>query len=98
MAHPSFPWQDEALSVCLHKPQVYIDLSGWSPRYFPPQLIQYANTLLKHKVLFGSDYPLILPDRWLADFEQIAIRPEVRPLILKENAIKLLGLDASGQS
>lgn len=94
MAHPSFPWQDEALSVCLHKPQVYIDLSGWSPRYFPPQLIQYANTLLKHKMLFGSDYPMITPDRWLADFEQIAIKPEVRPLILKENAIKLLGLDA----
>lgn len=92
MAHPSFPRQDEALSVCLHKPQVYIDLSGWSPKYFPPQLIQYANTLLKHKMLFGSDYPMITPDRWLADFEQIAIRPEVRPLILKENAIKLLGL------
>ncbi|HLZ60464.1 MAG TPA: amidohydrolase family protein [Ktedonosporobacter sp.] len=93
MAHPSFPWQDEALSVCLHKPQVYIDLSGWSPKYFPPQLVQYANTLLKRKVLFGSDYPMITPDRWLADFEQIAIKPEVRPLILKENAIKLLGLD-----
>lgn len=92
MAHPSFPWQDEALSVCLHKPQVYIDLSGWSPRYFPPQLIQYANTLLKQKVLFGSDYPFITPDRWLADFEKIAIRPEVRPLILKENAARLLGL------
>ncbi len=92
MAHPSFPWQDEALSVCLHKPQVYIDLSGWSPKYFPPQLIQYANTLLKHKMLFGSDYPMITPDRWLADFEKIDIRPEVRPLILKENAVKLLGL------
>jgi predicted TIM-barrel fold metal-dependent hydrolase len=92
MAHPSFPWQDEALSVCLHKPQVYIDLSGWSPKYFPPQLIQYANTLLKQKVLFGSDYPQITPDRWLADFEQIPIKPEVRPLILKENAVKLLGL------
>jgi predicted TIM-barrel fold metal-dependent hydrolase len=92
MAHPSFPWQDEALSVCLHKPQVYIDLSGWSPRYFPPQLIQYANTLLKHKVLFGSDYPVIMPDRWLADFAKISIRDEVRPLILKENAVTLLGL------
>jgi predicted TIM-barrel fold metal-dependent hydrolase len=92
MAHPSFPWQDEALSVCLHKPQVYIDLSGWSPKYFPPQLIQYANTLLKHKMLFGSDYPFITPDRWMADFEQIGIRPEVRPLILKENAARLLHL------
>ncbi len=94
MAHPSFPWQDEALSVCLHKPQVYIDLSGWSPKYFPANLVQYANTLLKHKVLFGSDYPLISPDRWLDDFQKLAIRDEVRPLILKENAMHLFGLKA----
>ena len=92
MAHPSFPWQDEAISICLHKPTVYIDLSGWSPKYFSPTLVQYANTLLKHKVLFGSDYPLLTPDRWLADFEKTAIRDEVRPLILRENAIKLFGL------
>jgi uncharacterized protein len=91
MAHPSFPWQDEAISICLHKPMVYIDLSGWSPKYFSPTLVQYANTLLKNKVLFGSDYPLITPDRWLADFEKIAIRDDVRPLILRENAIRLLG-------
>lgn len=93
IAHPSFPWQDNALAVATHKPNVYIDLSGWSPRYFPPQLVQYANTLLKHKVLFGSDYPVITPDRWLHDFEALDIRPEVRPLILKRNAIRLLGLD-----
>ena len=93
LAHPSFPWQEEALAVALHKQQVYIDLSGWSPKYFPPNLIQYANTLLKKKILFGSDFPLITPDRWLADFEKIGIKDEVRPLILKENAIRLLGLD-----
>ncbi len=92
MAHPSFPWQDEAISICLHKPQVYIDLSGWSPKYFSPTLIQYANTLLKNKVLFGSDYPLLTPDRWMADFEKIAIRDEVRPLIMKENARRLFGV------
>ena len=93
MAHPSFPWQDEALSIALHKPNVYIDLSGWSPKYFPPQLVHYANTLLREKVLFGSDFPVITPDRWLADFEKIDVRPEVRPLILKDNAVRLLGLE-----
>jgi len=92
MAHPSFPWQEEALSICQHKPNVYIDLSGWSPKYFPPILVRYANTLLKHKVLFGSDWPVIRPDRWLADFDKLDIKPEVRPLILKENAVRLLGL------
>ena len=93
LAHPSFPWQDEALSVATHKPQVYIDLSGWSPKYFSPLLIQYANSLLKNKVLFGTDYPVIAPERWLEDFDKIGIKPEVRPLILKENAVRLLGLD-----
>lgn len=92
LAHPSFPWQDEALSIAMHKPQVFIDLSGWSPKYFPPQLVQYANTQLRHKMLFGSDYPLITPERWLADFERAPFRDEVRPLILKENAVRLLGL------
>ena len=92
LAHPSFPWQDEALAVANHKPHVYIDLSGWSPKYFPPQLVRYANSLLKDKVLFGSDYPVITPDRWLADFDRLEIKPEVRPKILKENAARLLGL------
>jgi predicted TIM-barrel fold metal-dependent hydrolase len=92
MAHPSFPWQEEALAIALHKAQVFIDLSGWSPKYFPPQLVQYANTLLKNKVLFGSDHPMITTDRWLADFQTAGFRAEVTPLILKENAAKLLGL------
>ena len=43
-------------------------------------------------MLFGSDYPVITPDRWLADFEEAAIKDEVQPLILKENAARLLGL------
>jgi uncharacterized protein len=93
LAHPSFPWQDEALSICLHKENVWIDLSGWSPKYFPPQLVQYANTQLRGKMLFGSDFPLLTPDRWLADFEQAPFRDDVRPLILKENAARLLGLE-----
>jgi uncharacterized protein len=95
LAHPSFPWQDEALAIAVHKPNVYIDLSGWSPRYFPENLIRYTNTLLKQKMLFGSDYPLITPDRWLADFEKLPIKDEVRPLVLKENAARLLRLGGS---
>jgi uncharacterized protein len=92
LAHPSFPWQEEALSVATTKPQVYIDLSGWSPKYFPPILVQYANTLLKDRILFGSDYPVISPERWMEEFQKINIKPEVRPLIMKQNAARLLQL------
>jgi predicted TIM-barrel fold metal-dependent hydrolase len=92
MAHPSVPWQDEAISIATHKANVYIDLSGWSPKYFPPQLVRAANSFLRDKVLFGSDFPLITPDRWLADFAALEIKPDVRPLILKDNAARVLGL------
>ena len=92
LAHPSFPWQEEALSVATHKPQVYIDLSGWSPKYFPPILVQYANTLLKDRILFGSDYPVITPEKWIEEFDKLPIKPEVRPLIMKQNAARLLRL------
>lgn len=97
IAHPSWPWQDEAISLAMHKPNIWIDLSGWSPKYFPPQLVQYANTLLKDRILFGSDFPLITPDRWMKDFLEAGFKPEVHPLILKDNAVRLLNLkpDAS---
>jgi hypothetical protein len=95
LAHPSFPWQEEALAIAVHKPNVYIDLSGWSPKYFPEILVQYINTRLRTKMLFGSDFPLITPDRWLADFEKLPIRDEVRPLVLKENAARLLKLSGA---
>ena len=92
LAHPSVPWQDAAISMATHKANVYIDLSGWLPKYFPSQLVHAANRQLRHKVLFGSDYPVITPDRWMASFDELDIRPEVRPLILKENAQSVLRL------
>ncbi|GAA2079086.1 amidohydrolase family protein [Microbacterium hatanonis] len=92
MAHPSVPWQDEAISVATHKHNTWIDLSGWSPKYFPPQLVRAANSFLKSRILFGSDFPLLTPDRWLRDVEQTDLKPEVMPGILLDNAARLLAL------
>lgn len=92
IAHPSWPWQDEALSICLHKPNIWIDLSGWSPKYFPKQLVQYANSLLKDRMLFGTDFPLITPERWIDDFKVAGFKPEVHAMIMKDNAVRLLNL------
>lgn len=92
MAHPSVPWQDEALSVATHKHNTWIDLSGWSPRYFPDSLVRAANSYLKRRVLFGSDFPLLTPDRWIGDAEKTALKPEALPAIMKDNAARLLGL------
>ncbi|MBO0821075.1 MAG: amidohydrolase [Nocardiopsaceae bacterium] len=94
LAHPSVPWADAQISIATHKPNVYIDLSGWSPKYFPPALVRAANSYLSDKVLFGTDFPLLTPQRWLRDFDGLDIKPAVRPKILKDNAVRLLGLGA----
>ena len=92
LAHPSVPWASSSISIATHKANVYIDLSGWSPRYFPADLVRAANSYLQDKVLFGTDYPLLTPERWLRDFETLDLKPAVRAKILKSNAVQVLGL------
>jgi uncharacterized protein len=92
LAHPSVPWQAEAISMATHKANVFIDLSGWRPKYFPPELVRAAGRQLRDKVLFGSDYPLITPERWLEDFADLGVPEECWPAILKGTAARILGL------
>src|SRR5699024_2950851 len=92
LAHPSVPWAEASISIATHKANVFIDLSGWSPKYFAPQLTRAIGSMLKHKALFGSDFPLITPERWIGDFEQLGIKDEAMPLIMKDNAVGVLGL------
>ncbi|MEW1963587.1 amidohydrolase family protein [Microbacterium sp. NPDC077644] len=94
MAHPSVPWQDEAISVATHKHNTWIDLSGWSPKYFPESLVRAANSFLRERVLFGSDFPLLTPDRWQRDAAAAnTFKPEVLPSVLKKNAARLLRIN-----
>jgi uncharacterized protein len=92
LAHPGWPWQAEQLAIARHKANVYLDLSGWSPKYFPTELVEHFNSLLQDKCLFGSDWPFMTPERWLADFAALPIKDTVRPKILRDNARRLLGV------
>ena len=73
MAHPAVPWVDSQIAIATHKSNVYIDLSGWSPKYFPPLLVQYANTIPKDKVLFGTDYPYVPIDTQAAALGKLGL-------------------------
>ncbi|MFQ5852046.1 MAG: amidohydrolase family protein [Candidatus Binatia bacterium] len=92
-AHPSWPWQEESLAIARHKSNFYIDLSGWAPKYFPAELVHHVNSLLQSKALFGSDWPAISVERWMEEFEQLNLKPEVRQKVLLDNAKKLFGLE-----
>lgn len=93
IAHPGWPWHSEQLAVVQHKGNVYMDLSGWRPKYIPDEVKQYTRSVITEKVMFGSDYPLMDPDVWLEDFEKWDLSAEARRKILYENAAELLGIE-----
>jgi len=92
MAHPAWPWQDEQLAVALHKPNTWIDLSGWSPRRFAPDLVRNLKGQLQDRVLFGTDYPFLSHEQWFAAWETLDIPEPVTEKVLLQNAQALLRL------
>ncbi len=91
MAHPAVPWVDAQIAIATHKSNVYIDLSGYSPKYFPPQLVRAMARQLSTKVLFGTDHPYIGIDRWRRDFDALGLSPEIADRVYKQNALRVLG-------
>jgi predicted TIM-barrel fold metal-dependent hydrolase len=95
LAHPSWPWQAEQISMCVHKANVFMDISGWSPKYFPADTVHEMNSRIQDKVLFGSDYPALHLERWLRDWDDVladVIKDDIKPKIFLENAKKVLGI------
>lgn len=91
-AHPSWPWQDEAIAVARHKPSVWLELSGWSPKYFPQNLLDACTTTLADRTLFGSDFPFITPELWLREWDKLGVDEQVTRQIVYDNAAALLGI------
>ena len=92
MIHPAGPWIDKQIAVLLHKANVFNDLSGWAPKYFPENLKREINGRLQDKFMFASDYPEISPQRWLDEFEAQGYKPEVVEKMLYKNAQRILSL------
>ena len=92
-AHPSWPWQAEALAMVQHKANVYLDLSGYAPKYFTPELVTYVGKRIPGKVLFGTDWPVLSIDRWVGEFQALGLPPEVEHRVMLDNARKLLRVD-----
>lgn len=90
-AHTGWPWHEELLAIIGQKANVYMDLSGWLPRYIPSVIWEHARSRLQDKVLFGSDYPFITPDRWMSNFEKIErLSDDVKRKILYTTAARIL--------
>ena len=93
MAHFGWPWPDVATAIALRNPNVFIDVSGWKPRYIPQNILPYLNGILQDRFLFGTDYPMLRQGEWMHDFDE-NLRPKLRPgvadKLLSKNAQRLL--------
>ena len=90
LAHFGFPWTEEVISLAWTRPNVWIELSGWLPRYIPPTIWRFCKSMFSDRTVFGTDYPGIKPQQWIADFEHIELPGEVKEKVLYENARRLI--------
>ena len=91
-AHPGWPWVDEMTAVALHKGNVFWEVSGWAPKYFPPRLKTDIRGRLKDKIMFGSDYPSIPHARLLREWGELGYSDDVMERVFHVNAERVLGL------
>jgi uncharacterized protein len=91
-AHPGWPWVEEMIAVALHKGNVYWELSGWAPKYFPDSVKRDARGRLQDKVMFGSDYPSIPYARLFREWHALGYSESILEKIFHLNAERILGL------
>jgi len=90
--HVAWPWVDEMLAVLTHKANMYCVLSGWYPKMFSSELVYYLNKRIPNKFMFGTEYPILSPTRWISEFQKLEISEESKRMVLGENARETLRL------
>lgn len=91
-SHPGYPWVDEMTAIALHKGNVFWEMSGWAPKYFPPSLKSDIRGRLKHKIMFGTDHPSIPFERILREWDDLGYSEDVMASVFHRNAEELLGI------
>ena len=87
--HIGVPWTDEMIAMAWKHANVFIGVDAYAPKHWPPQLVHYLNTYGREKVLFGTDWPVIDPERAMGEIGAMDLRPEARALLLRDNALRI---------
>ncbi len=90
--HTGWPWVEEMISVAEKHPNVYIGADAYGPRHWKSEFVQFINTWGQDKVIFGSDYPVLEPERAVEEVGELGLRPEPLRKLLRENAERVYGL------
>jgi predicted TIM-barrel fold metal-dependent hydrolase len=90
--HIGVPWTDEMIAMAWKHDNVYIGVDAYAPKHWPPQLVHYLNSYGREKVLFGTDWPVIDPERAMREIQAIGLRPQTMDALLRGNALKVFRL------
>jgi predicted TIM-barrel fold metal-dependent hydrolase len=90
--HIGIPWTDEMISMAWKHENVFIGVDAYAPKHWPKQLVHYLNTYGRHKVLFGTDWPVIDPERAVAEIDELDLRPESKAMLMRDNALRIFRL------
>ena len=91
--HIGIPWTEEMISMCWKHENVYTAGDAYAPKYWPEAFIHYANSYGKHKVMFGTDWPVIDPIRAVDEFNNLNFKDSSKEMVLRENAMRVFNLD-----
>ena len=90
--HIGIPWTDEMISMCWKHENVYTAGDAYAPKHWPSQFVHYANTYGREKVLFGTDWPVIDPERAVQEISALGLREESHRLMMRDNALRVFKL------
>ena len=90
--HIGVPWTDEMIAMAWKHANVYIGVDAYAPAYWPKELVHYLNSYGRNKVLFGTDWPVIDPERAVAEIDQLKLKPDAQQKLMRDNAVKLFNL------
>jgi uncharacterized protein len=92
--HIGVPWTDEMISMCWKHENVFTAGDAYAPKHWPEAFVHYANTFGREKVLFGTDWPVIDPERAVREIDELNLRPESKRLMMRDNALRVFKLPA----
>ncbi len=90
--HIGIPWTAEMISMCWKHENVYTAGDAYAPKYWPEEYVHYANSYGKHKVMFGTDWPVIDPERAVREVDELGLRPEAQQMLMRDNALRVFNL------
>lgn len=92
--HVGIPWADEMIAMAWKHRNVFIGTDAHSPRYWPESFVRFMDSYGRDKVIFGTDFPVLEHRRTRDEIEALDLRPESLRKVLRENALRVYGLDA----